>query len=98
MNLESLGRTLGELYDKYAQSLPESVYNGVVDVVNLVDRVDEGIEEFFGAFNAAAGIEADDYHCETCRLNDAPVEDLSTEDMIRYIADYHPNVGAQKWA
>lgn len=108
MNLSTLGHTLGELYAKHGEKLPEPARKMFADVVNLADVIDEGIEEFFGAFNAAAGIvdPADEpgadgtpgYHCHSCKMNDAAVEDLGYTEKTNYIADNHPKGTVRAWA
>ena len=106
MNLYSLGTTLGALWKEHQPSFPDVVNELLADVVTAVDTVDAGIEEFFYAFNKGAGIEdaenepvdedEPDYHCRSCKVEYAPVEELTNDDLAWYIERYHPSASRRK--
>lgn len=97
MNLDSLGRTLGALFAKHEESLPDPVRNVIGDAIDLLGQVDDGTEQFFAGFHdayrsnepGADGILG--YHCHSCKMTDAPVEELTPQEMADYIVDYSSN-------
>jgi hypothetical protein len=105
MNLESLARTVGGYVRTLDQDKRDSIA-GLIDylipVGEAVDALQKGIIDVANAFSDAVegvdGDEASDYHCWTCKMNDAPVEELDLADMLRYIERYHDKPGVATYA
>jgi hypothetical protein len=67
------------------------------NIKDTISQIQDSLHDMANGFEGGTDDE-DDYHCWTCKMNDAPVEDLDLADMLRYIERYHDKPGVATYA
>ena len=96
MNLERLGRFLAVVEQE--QAVPKSWLEPIGDALAFVETAIETLNEGYSNVfeekqDAEAPVDENDYHCDACEMYEAPVEELSLSDKVRYLTeDFYDNV------
>lgn len=111
MNLRTLGATLATLVKDNSE--PQRIFTDLVNKVQeLVDVIEARANEVIDGYQDAGGTWSDTpdpmleegadgtlgYHCQSCRLADAPVDELGNIEKMNYIADNHQKGTVRAWA
>lgn len=111
MNLRTLGATLATLVKDNSE--PQRIFTDLVNKVQeVIDVIETTTNEVLTGYEGAGGTWSDaidpsqepgadgtlGYHCQSCRMNDAPVADLDNVEKMNYIVDNHPKAAVRGWA